>query len=1587
MKRVLLLSMLLMSMSVVGFSQCGDPEPCTECGESPDCILCDIGVLDGYCYTLPAENQAAPLVGCAMNVFNNDRWFGFIASGNFIEIEITATNCLGLNGNFGVHGGLYGSCIGDVVDVQCNCVLGSFTLQGATSLGQTYWIGLDGCSGDICDISVAVIRGAGGFTLDDPERIEGLTQDDDPLEICWGYQGYTFTVDNVFGAQQYEWILPDGQVIIQDGNISPPVDFNEIGTFLVCAKALHACDTSEQTCINVTTIPLPPDSLYRELCESDPCIPFDDGGCYRESGFYDIALRDANGCFFDRTLELLAILENDTFLYVVICEQDAPHDLPDGSAAFDPGPYNTTIQNAFGCDSFIVTELAILDAEASIGDILCEDGVFTILGVLDRNPYATDFTAEWKDSEGNVVADSLVLAVTENGRYRLCTTISAYDVDDEFTVTCRLPDLFIDIADSLLLPQPVDSLFGPTVFCEVGIQGYRVDSVSGTEEYVWTVPPGAVILDGDGTDSITLDLTSASSGQLCVQLLNGCGLGIPGCRDLLIVDNLMADAGSDSIFCGFTGSLNATLQGNAGVWTYLSGPGSATISDSSRASTSITVSDLGSYELMWLDSAGSCNDRDTVEISFREAPSFTDLVVSICDSLGESYIVEATVMGGTSPYSTDLPWRVTADGMVTSGAMSSGDSFRVEIYDALGCGPALLEGVVSCDCLTSAGTMGRDTLQVCIDDSAMGTYSTAGEFIDPNDTAYYILHTIPGDSLGLVLASNDVPIFSYDSSLLFIDSTYYISRVVTDLDSTGAIDTLSACLSVSPGQPVIWRAIPAADAGGDEDLCQFTHQLSATPSVGDGMWSVVSGTGDVFFSDDTDPRAVIDLIEYGMYTIIWTEDNYGCIDTDTVTFDYRDVPRFDTSSIVYSCNPSNTEFAFSIGILGGDETSIEVMGAAGSLDGLTYETSNVLSGDTIVLSVYDQYACDTTVLVLTHDCPCISTAGAWDIATLDLCEDEISTPPYNSSTQVLDGNDVVSFILVSDSMDLNGSLLAESSEASFTFDPLTMAYGEPYFIYAVVSDERSGGLADLSTPCIDYSDAHEVVWFQIPAPVLSVPVTEITCGADPVILSITSDIDAMLSYLWSSTEGLVVGDATNDRIEAGAPGWYYLQASNGPCSVLDSVLITSSQILPSIVLGDDQIISCSMPEVVISAAASSPSGLLSYSWVDADGQSISVDSVTVVSVPGIYTFTVSDAATDCEASASVRVSIDTTSPVIVFPTVESLTCSDRTAVISALGSSAGPNFTLQWLDDQDVIINQEDLTITVTRTGTYTLIVTNTVNGCSTRRSVDVMERGNTLTAAQLDVSEISCHQANDGRVSVVSVTGGALPLSYSYDGGETFTSSATADGLMPGSYDVVVRDAEGCTLLQRVELIEPDLLQVDIGPDIELLVGDDQEIVAQISPASAVISDVTWSGVTSIDCLTEDCESIRLRPQGSGVLLVEVTDERGCTAVDRLVVTVDVSRDIFVPNVFSPNSDGVNDLLSVYAQRNAERVLLFKVFDRWGNMVYDARDFRPNASDIGWDGTYKGEELNPGVFTYIVEVAFLDGLVKQESGNVTLVR
>jgi gliding motility-associated-like protein len=124
-----------------------------------------------------------------------------------------------------------------------------------------------------------------------------------------------------------------------------------------------------------------------------------------------------------------------------------------------------------------------------------------------------------------------------------------------------------------------------------------------------------------------------------------------------------------------------------------------------------------------------------------------------------------------------------------------------------------------------------------------------------------------------------------------------------------------------------------------------------------------------------------------------------------------------------------------------------------------------------------------------------------------------------------------------------------------------------------------------------------------------------------------------------------------------------------------------------------------------------------------------------------------------------------------------------------------------------------------------------------------------------------------------------------------------------------------------------------------------------------------------------------------SGKISVSASNECG-VGFDEVNVEIKNCYSVYVPNAFSPNDDGVNEYVSVYASSDVTAVKSFLIFNRWGDMVFEAQNFLPDTADKnGWNGTAGGKPLNPDVYVYVVEFVTKTGVLLVQKGDVTLMR
>ncbi|MBK7427001.1 MAG: gliding motility-associated C-terminal domain-containing protein [Saprospiraceae bacterium] len=121
-----------------------------------------------------------------------------------------------------------------------------------------------------------------------------------------------------------------------------------------------------------------------------------------------------------------------------------------------------------------------------------------------------------------------------------------------------------------------------------------------------------------------------------------------------------------------------------------------------------------------------------------------------------------------------------------------------------------------------------------------------------------------------------------------------------------------------------------------------------------------------------------------------------------------------------------------------------------------------------------------------------------------------------------------------------------------------------------------------------------------------------------------------------------------------------------------------------------------------------------------------------------------------------------------------------------------------------------------------------------------------------------------------------------------------------------------------------------------------------------------------------------------SGTYEANFTTVEGCDSTYTLNLTINIPKNIFVPEVFSPNADGINDRFTIFGNEPLERIESLTIYDRWGNLLANYTNFPPNDMNYGWDGKAGEKELNPGVYIYNAQVRFKDGSTSLLKGAVT---
>jgi gliding motility-associated-like protein len=202
-------------------------------------------------------------------------------------------------------------------------------------------------------------------------------------------------------------------------------------------------------------------------------------------------------------------------------------------------------------------------------------------------------------------------------------------------------------------------------------------------------------------------------------------------------------------------------------------------------------------------------------------------------------------------------------------------------------------------------------------------------------------------------------------------------------------------------------------------------------------------------------------------------------------------------------------------------------------------------------------------------------------------------------------------------------------------------------------------------------------------------------------------------------------------------------------------------------------------------------------------------------------------------------------------------------------------------------------------------------------------------------------------------------------------------------SYRVIGTDDAGCFKdTGFIKLTVYNNPTVNAGPDKIINAGTAVDLEAVYS---SDVTDVRWT--PSGDVFRAGTNIITVKPANNTEYNVEVKNPGGCYASDRVNVIVKFDgSNVFIPNLFSPNNDGVNDIFYPRG-KGIYKIKKMAIFSRWGEMVFEKTNFDSNDPSAGWDGSFKGGKLGTDVFVYVVELMGENGTILPLSGNVSLMR
>ena len=884
--------------------------------------------------------------------------------------------------------------------------------------------------------------------------------------------------------------------------------------------------------------------------------------------------------------------------------------------------------------------------------------------------------------------------------------------------------------------------------------------------------------------------------------------------------------------------------------------------------------------------------------------------------------------------------------------------------------------VIDCNCpqvmITDPDVICNDSGMIDLNDQIVTTEPGIWVYVSGGTTGPVVLEG------GNVFNSND--------GITQLTSGLYIFNYVFDTDPGGDCPSVFPINIIVSNQPEV-AAEPIAPCNVMSDVgstfVDLTQQISG--DVGNGTWTAEPGSESIDISDPTlvdfDGLAIGSVWEF-TFTTAATAPCVPASATVVVTVADCDCPNINVMEPSPVCNSETTAFDLSTlqdpMISTGGWTVLDPMGMNVALSGTNLSLDGLEAGDYLLTYTLDPVPpgnCQT-------DSTVILSVSAQNFATLGMDQDVCVSDGSNGANFI----DFTSLIIAG----ATDGTWEDTDGAGVTFIDLTMVSFENLaadmaftFTYTVTSD----------TPCIDVDYTIVINTKPCECPLANPIDPAIECS-DVGTVNLTQYNNALFPGTWSSAELSITANSVDlNGVDAGV--YILMYTMDNPVDGCQDTWETSIEVSNPASAGipEEALLFCEDESEIVDLTELLTDEDAGGTWMETSSSTGGAFDPTGTfditgQVPGTYSFTYSIVgdAPCADVSEMVEVVIEAV-PDADAGTDEVLDCIATSAIIGG-SSSTGSNFTYTWTEVGGApIVDPTSAQITVTAAGVYTLTVENTETGCKNMDEVTVTVSDD-VPSFSLDYTDVTCNGEGDGTITIVNPMGGNGDYSYSFGGG-AFGTESSFTGLQDGEYIIVMEDSSGsgCQSTQTATIDEPGLLVLDLGPPVQTNLGNEVSFSIEDQLGDFVIDNIEWTVGGEVICSNPTCTSIIVEASENTNITVEVTYNGGCIADDLTQILVTQVVDVVLPNVFSPNNDGNNDVFYVNSD-DVEAVISMRVYDRWGELVFASEENHP-ASDpsYGWDGSFKGEPVNPGVFVYVVEVLFINGTNEQIGGDVTIVR